>query len=199
MAQNLEDRFNAIVSFFSRRLKMKNWGRSKSHLIHDTVATQRFRRAIRAAVINRIWCPRSLHHRTGSRPPDPFKDAENGVDIPTQLTVSNLISLRFSKLMSTSLKVRPVGMPEITVESSKRWGEVLYAIKLHFNASMGNLATSSLRASQWVLSLSTGLTAILMPRSSHQRSSRQTLRRAASSWSSLQHLCGNATRPTKNR
>ena len=62
--------FQCNCFIFSRRFKMKNWGRSLSHWIHDTVETQRFRRAIRAAVINRIWCPRSRHHRTGSRPPD---------------------------------------------------------------------------------------------------------------------------------
>jgi hypothetical protein len=32
--------------------------------------------------------------------------------------------------MSTSLKVRSVRMPKITMDSSKRWGDVLYAIKL---------------------------------------------------------------------
>ena len=100
--------------------------------------------------------------------------------------------------MFTRLKVRPVGMPEITMESSKRWGKICTLSSFTFVPSMGNLATSSLTASQWVLSLSAGLTARLMPRSSHQRSCRQTLRRAASSRSSLQNLCGNATRPTKN-
>ena len=41
--------------------------------------------------------------------------------------------------MLASLKVRPVGMPEITMDSSKRWAEVLYAIKLHFHSQYGEL------------------------------------------------------------
>ena len=41
--------------------------------------------------------------------------------------------------MSACLKVRPVGMPEITMESSKIWEEVIYAVKLHFQAQYGEL------------------------------------------------------------
>jgi hypothetical protein len=41
--------------------------------------------------------------------------------------------------MSATMKVRPVGMPEITMDSSKRWGEVIYAIKLYFHAQYGEL------------------------------------------------------------
>jgi hypothetical protein len=41
--------------------------------------------------------------------------------------------------MASSMKVRPVGMPEIMMESSKRWGEVIYAIKLHFHEKFGAL------------------------------------------------------------
>ena len=32
-----------------------------------------------------------------------------------------------------------MGMPEITIESSKRWGEIIYALKLHFHAQYGEL------------------------------------------------------------
>ena len=32
-----------------------------------------------------------------------------------------------------------MGMPEITMDSSKRWGEVIYAIKLYFHAQYGEL------------------------------------------------------------
>jgi Zinc knuckle len=37
------------------------------------------------------------------------------------------------------MKVRPVGLPEITMETSKRWGEVYYAIKLYFHEKYGAL------------------------------------------------------------
>ena len=37
------------------------------------------------------------------------------------------------------MEIRPAGMPEINMESSKRWGEVMYAIKLYFHAQFGEL------------------------------------------------------------
>jgi hypothetical protein len=36
---------------------------------------------------------------------------------------------RVPKDMASSVKVRPVSMPDITMEIRKRWGEVSYAIK----------------------------------------------------------------------
>lgn len=42
--------------------------------------------------ISGIWCLKSLHHRTGSRPPDPVKDVENGVDIPTNCVLRTVVA-----------------------------------------------------------------------------------------------------------
>jgi hypothetical protein len=41
--------------------------------------------------------------------------------------------------MASSMKVRPAGLPEITMETSKRWSEVYYAIKLYFHEKYGAL------------------------------------------------------------
>jgi hypothetical protein len=41
--------------------------------------------------------------------------------------------------MASRMKVRPTGLPEITMETSKRWGEVYYAIKLYFHEKYGAL------------------------------------------------------------
>jgi hypothetical protein len=41
--------------------------------------------------------------------------------------------------MASSMKVRPAGLPEIIMQTSDRWGEAYYAIKLYFDEKYGAL------------------------------------------------------------